>query len=70
MPQLDLPALKIMVETAADLTTSAREMSERDRDYYDEHQYTAEEIATLRRRKQPIITINRIKRKVDAMIGR
>ena len=69
MPQLDLPALKIMVETAADLTTSAREMSERDRDYYDEHQYTAEEIATLRRRKQPIITINRIKRKVDAMIG-
>lgn len=69
MPQLDLPALKIMVETAADLTTSARAMSERDRDYYDEHQYTAEEIATLRRRKQPIITINRIKRKVDAMIG-
>lgn len=69
MPQLDLPSLKVMVETSADLTTSARELSERDRDYYDEHQYTAEEIATLRRRKQPIVTINRIKRKVDAMIG-
>jgi hypothetical protein len=69
MPQLDLPALKVMVETAADLTTSARGASERDRDYYDEHQYTSEEIATLRRRKQPIVTINRIRRKVDAMVG-
>jgi hypothetical protein len=69
MAELDLQSLKVMVETSADLTTSARELSERDRDYYDEHQYTAEEIAVLKRRKQPIITINRIKRKIDAMIG-
>lgn len=69
MPQLDLPKLKTMVEIAAELTETARAMSERDRDYYDEKQWTEEEMAVLRRRKQPIITINRIKRKVDAMIG-
>ncbi len=66
---LELQKLKMMVQNAADLTQDARDASERDRDYYDEHQWTAEEIATLERRKQPVITINRIKRKVDAMVG-
>lgn len=69
MPELDLNALKGMVEQAADLTSEAREASERDRDYYDDHQWTAEEIAVLNQRRQPVITINRIKRKVDAMVG-
>jgi len=69
MAKLDLNKLKQMVEQAADLTSEAREASERDRDYYDEHQWTAEEISILQQRKQPVITINRIKRKVDAMIG-
>lgn len=69
MAELGINKLKMMVETASDLTQDAREASERDRDYYDDHQWTAEEIAILKRRKQPIITINRIKRKVDAMIG-
>ncbi len=69
MPELDLPKLKQLVENAADLTSEAREASERDRDYYDGHQWTAEEIAILRQRKQPVITINRIKRKIDAMVG-
>lgn len=64
-----LGKLKHMVRTASDLTQEARELSERDRDYYDDHQLTAEEIATLRRRKQPIVINNRIKRKVDAMVG-
>lgn len=66
---LELPALKRMVETAADMTQDAREASERDRDYYDGFQWTPEETATLQRRKQPVITINRIKRKIDAMVG-
>lgn len=66
---LELQKLKMMVQNAADLTQESRAASERDRDYYDEHQWTAEEIATLNRRKQPVITINRIKRKVDAMVG-
>lgn len=69
MPQLDLAKLKSMVENAADLTSEAREASERDRDYYDGHQWTPEEVAILQQRKQPVITINRIKRKIDAMIG-
>lgn len=69
MPKLELNALKAMTEQAADLTSNAREQSERDRDYYDGHQLTADEISTLNRRKQPIIVTNRIKRKVDAMIG-
>ena len=69
MPKLELNALKAMTEQAADLTSNARERSERDRDYYDGHQLTADEISTLNRRKQPIIVTNRIKRKVDAMIG-
>lgn len=69
MAKLDLNKLKQLVENSADLTSEAREQSERDRDYYDGHQWTAEEISTLQRRKQPVITINRIKRKIDAMVG-
>jgi hypothetical protein len=69
MAELPLNTLKSMVENATDLTSTARELSERDRDYYDEHQWTAEEISVLQKRKQPVITINRIKRKVDAMVG-
>lgn len=66
---LDLPDLKRMAENATSLTDAARELSERDRDYYDSHQLTAEEQATLRKRKQPIVIINRIRRKIDAMVG-
>lgn len=65
----DLNKLRTMVEQATDLTSQAREASERDRDYYDGHQWTAEEIAVLNKRKQPIITINRVQRKIDAMVG-
>lgn len=66
---LGLPQLKSMVERATDLTSDAREASERDRDFYDGYQWTAEEEAILKKRKQPIITVNRIKRKIDAMVG-
>jgi hypothetical protein len=65
----DLARLKSMVERAADLTADAREASEKDRDYYDGYQWTAEEKAILGKRKQPVLTINRIRRKIDAMIG-
>lgn len=69
MAELDLTKLKAMVVEATDLTSEAREASERDRDYYDDHQWTAEEIKALQNKGQPIITMNRIKRKVDAMVG-
>jgi hypothetical protein len=38
-------------------------------DFYDGEQWTAEEIRVLNDRKQPIVTINRIKPKVDTIIG-
>ncbi len=66
---LTLAQLKSMAERATDLASDAREASERDRDFYDGFQWTAEEEAILRKRKQPVITINRIKRKIDAMVG-
>lgn len=50
-------------------TMESRKLSERDRDYYDGHQWTDEEVEALRRRKQPIIVSNRIKPKVDFLLG-
>lgn len=50
-------------------TTESRLECERDRDYYDHKQYTQAEIATLNKRKQPVVTANRIKPKVDFMLG-
>lgn len=61
--------LKILVETAVDLTATARERAEKARDYYDGYQLSPEEVKALRARKQPPIVINRIKRKIDAMVG-
>jgi len=66
---IEADAIKRMVESAADLTSDARALSERDRDYYDHHQWSEAERAVLARRKQPPLTINRIQRKIDAMIG-
>jgi len=65
----DLGQLKAMVRRASDLSQDAREAAERDRDYYDGYQWTAAELAVLKKRKQPALVINRIKRKVDAMVG-
>lgn len=56
-------------EEAFDSTQGAREAAERDRDYYDGKQYTSDEEAVLRLRKQPIVVSNRIKPKVDALLG-
>lgn len=56
-------------EEAEDLTREARQESEKARDYYDHKQWTATEEAALRKRKQPVITRNRIKPKVDFLKG-
>jgi hypothetical protein len=69
MAELPIENLRVMVSQAADLTAQARAESEKARDYYDGHQWTAQEIAVLQRRKQPVITTNRIQRKIDAMVG-
>lgn len=52
-----------------DTMEEARSKAELARDYYDGKQWTPEEIATLRRRGQPPIVFNRIKRKIDSILG-
>jgi hypothetical protein len=56
-------------ESAEEMTQDARKLAERDRDYFDEKQLTEEEENELKKRGQPIIIKNRIKRKVNAMKG-
>lgn len=66
---VSIETLRQMVDQAADLTEDARLLSERDRDYYDGYQWTAAERAVLQKRRQPVITDNLIKRKIDALVG-
>lgn len=56
-------------EMAADATYDARQMAETCRDYYDGKQWTSEEESALKSRNQPVVTINRIKPKVDFLLG-
>ncbi|MDZ5777236.1 hypothetical protein U4I94_22720, partial [Stenotrophomonas maltophilia] len=54
---------------ADDTSHTARELSERDRDYYDGKQLSGEEIEALNKRRQPLVVSNRIAPKIDALIG-
>lgn len=68
----DLVSLDTVVrqfEESEQETETARKLSERDRDYFDEKQLTDTEIAELKRLGQPIIISNHIKGKVNAMLG-
>lgn len=56
-------------EDSETATHSARGLSERDRDYYNNIQWTSTEVQELKSRGQPVITINRIKRKIDYLNG-
>lgn len=56
-------------EAAEQATVDARAESERYRDYYDGKQWTPEEEAALRKRKQPVVTINRIAPKINFLAG-
>lgn len=56
-------------ETSAESTNDARDAAERDRDYYDNRHWTLEEETALKKRGQPIIIRNRIKPKIDSMLG-
>lgn len=58
-----------MFEESEDATRPAREKSERDRDYYDSKQWTDEEESALKKRGQPVVTFNRIQRKVNYLKG-
>lgn len=56
-------------EESEDATRTAREDAERDRDYYDGKQLTADETAALKKRGQPPVIYNRIQRKVNYLKG-
>lgn len=56
-------------EEAEDSTRHAREMAEQCRDYYDGKQLTPEQLAVYRKRKQPPVIANYIKRKIDFLLG-
>jgi len=64
-----LSALREMFAEARDQTAEARGESETDLDYYHEHQWSASERKTLKDRKQPIVTFNAIKAKVESICG-
>lgn len=67
--ETELGKLVQWFEAAEDSTRDARVTSEKCRDYYDGKQYTDEEVATLKKRKQPIIVSNRIKPKINTLKG-
>jgi hypothetical protein len=56
-------------ESAEQATEDSRQEAETWRDYRNGDQWTAEEIAKLQKRRQPIITIDRIGPKVDFLLG-
>jgi len=57
------------VNEADDTTLDSQEVSKRCRDYYNSNQWTSEERARLKKQKQAATTINRIKPKMDALMG-
>lgn len=54
---------------AADSSQNARADAETYRDYYDGRQWSSEELSVLEKRKQPAITDNRIKDKIEFLLG-
>jgi hypothetical protein len=66
---VELSTLVTWFEDAEESLETERKLSERDRDYYDNKQLTAQMRAELKRRGQPDIIINRIQTKVNYLIG-
>lgn len=65
----DLSRFVAQFNQSADTTRNARKEAQIYRDYYDNKQWSDEEIEILRKRGQPAITDNRIKDKVDYTLG-
>lgn len=68
-PLFELEALKRLYREARDNTTDARKLSEIANDYFDDKQWSSDEIKVLRKRKQPEIWVNRMKPAVKGMLG-
>lgn len=58
-----------LFEESEETTRTARTDAERDRDYTDLKQWTAEEKSKLEKRGQPAVTFDRTKRKINSLLG-
>lgn len=67
--RLSVADLVRMFEDSESATADARGEAETDRDYYDNKQLSAQELAALRKRGQPETIINFIALKVDTLVG-
>lgn len=65
----DLETLKKQVAGAMDLLDEARRESGKDQDYYDDKQWTDDEIRILEGRNQPALVFNHIKPAINAIVG-
>lgn len=66
---IELDEVKRHVEEFLNVTEPARWLSERDRDYKDNKQWTEEQVANLAQRKQAPVVDNRVKPKVEGLKG-
>jgi hypothetical protein len=66
---LGLTALVRRFEESEEASFEARELSERDRRYVDNDQLDSAQIKELEKRGQPVVIVNRIKRKIDFLVG-
>lgn len=67
--QLSVADLVAMFEASEDASSASRKLAERDRDYHDNKQLSDEEISVLKKRRQPEYIDNRIKTKIDFLVG-
>ena len=65
----ELDMLVSYVNESDDATVDSRALSEKARDYYDSKQWTAEEKSKLAKQKQAATVINRVKPKIDGLMG-
>jgi hypothetical protein len=68
-PENDVSDLVRMFEESEEATRDARKLSERDIDYRDNKQWTDKETKKIEERGQPVVTFNRIQRKMDYLSG-
>jgi hypothetical protein len=64
-----LTSLVRRFEESEEASYEARQLAERDRRYVDSDQLTSDQLKELEARGQPAVIINRIKRKIDFLVG-
>lgn len=67
--KLTVGTLVAMFEASEDASYDSRVQAERDRDYHDNKQLTDDELKALKKRGQPPFIDNRIKTKIDYLVG-